>query len=105
MKDKKQAAEEYVTNHPYATIIGAFCAGAEWQKSKKPYDGTDLNISFEQGKLYERKQMMKEAVEGKIYGYDDGSFELIVSWLDMPKESKFKDGDKVRIIVVKAEEE
>jgi len=47
---------------------------------------------------------MKEAVGAKIYGYDDGSFELIASWLDMPKESKFKDGDKVKIIIVKEDD-
>lgn len=59
-----------------------FIAGAEWQK----------------------EQMMKGAVEAKIYGYDDGSFELIASWLDMPKESKFKDGDKVKIVIVKEDD-
>lgn len=63
--------------------IEAFVAGAEWQKAK----------------------MMEEAVEAKIYGYDDGSFELIASWLDMPKNSIYKDGQKVRIIIVKEDKE
>ena len=38
---------------------------------------------------------------GDIYGYDDGSFELVASWLDMPKNSIYKDGQKVKLIIVK----
>ena len=49
-------------------------------------------------------QMLKDAVEGKIYGYGDGSYELVASWLDLPKGGIYKDGDKVRIVVLKEEE-
>lgn len=75
----KKARKHLFDDSPIGRADDAFIAGAEWQKG----------------------QMMKDAVEAKIYGYDDGSFELIASWLDMPKESKFKDGDKVKIIIVK----
>ena len=67
------------------------------------FSGQDIKDAFIAGASWQKEQMMKEAVEGKIYGYDDGSFELIASWLDMPKESKFKFGDRVRIIIVKEE--
>ena len=84
-----EAADDYQTT--FNKTIGpfyhddqkrAFIAGAEWQK----------------------EQMMKEAVEGKIYGYGDGSYELIASWLDLPKGGIYKDGDKVKIIIVKEDD-
>ena len=58
---------------------------------------------FIAGAKWQKEQMMREAVEAKIYGYDDGSFELIASWLDIPNNSIYKDGDKVKIIIVKEE--
>ena len=56
-----------------------FIAGAQWQKA----------------------QMLKEAVEGQIYG-SDGEH-----WIESEiyENLKGKEGDKVRIIVLKAEEE
>ena len=78
MNDKKQAAEEYVTNHPYATIIGAFCAGASWQKA----------------------QMMKEAVEGEV---ENSCFGIIYLRKNLMNEG-YSTGDKVRIVVLKDEE-
>ncbi len=59
-------------------------------------------VAFRKGAKWQKEQMMKEAVDAKIYGYDDGSYELIASWLDLPKRI-YKDGDKVRIIIVKEE--
>lgn len=79
-----EAAGEYAidsTGFIDMTAYRAFIAGAKWQKAK----------------------MMKEAVDAKIYGYDDGSYELIASWLDLPK-GIYKDGDKVRVIVIKEDE-
>lgn len=87
---------------------------AEWQKkqdlaeiaqSKSPLSVAYANRCFENGKQAMKEQMLKDAVEGKIYGYGDGSYELVASWLDMPENPIYKDGDKVRIIVLKAEEE
>jgi hypothetical protein len=68
------------------------------------YNWGDLEEAFIAGAKWQKQQMMKDAVEGKIYGYDDGSFELIASWLDMPKSPIFKDGDKVKIVIVKSDE-
>ena len=78
---------------------------AQWQKEQ---DDRFVDIIYQQGiekgKDDMEEQMLKEAVEAKIYGYDDGSFELIASWLDMPNNSIYKDGEKVRIIIVKEDE-
>ena len=86
-ESREEAAKEYANGiiHLEDALMckAAFIAGAEWQKS----------------------QMLKDAVEGKIYGYGDGSYELVASWLDLPKGGIFKFGQKVRIVVLKAEEE
>ena len=79
MKEANKALESCDKNT--ASYKDAFFAGVDWKE----------------------REMMKEAVEAKIYGYDDGSFELIASWLDMPNNSIYKDGDKVKIIIVKEE--
>ena len=84
-----------------------FRSGAEWQRQRTPMpeDTVLFNNGVAEGRRLERQDMLKDAVEGKIYGYDDGSFELIVSWLDLPKDSKFKDGDRVKIVIVPDKEE
>lgn len=84
-----------------------FIAGAEWQAEK---DARDMYMSdnrhyekvYQLGKKDMKKQMMQDAVDAIIYGYDDGSYELIASWLDLPK-GIYKNGDKVKIIIVKEE--
>ena len=85
-EDLEKAATEYAklreTPELQSSRYFSFIAGANWQKA----------------------QMIRDVVEGKIYGYYDGSFELIASWLDLPKESIFKDGDKVKIIIVKEDD-
>lgn len=69
------------------------------------FSGQDIKDAFIAGAEWQKEQMMEEAVEAKIYGYDDGSFELIASWLDMPKNSIYKDGQKVRIIIVEEDKQ
>lgn len=69
----------------YAPIVYAFITGAEWQK----------------------EQMLENAVEADVNTYKDpvlscGWAEFVV---DMPSSEIDKFGDKVRIIVLKAEEE
>ena len=77
-----EAAKEDAFNNAedsieYMARLAGFKAGAEW--------------AFGQG----------EYAEGRIIGYDDGSFELVVSWLDIPNRSIFKDGDKVIVQIRK----
>lgn len=70
-------------------VIDAFIAGAEWQK----------------------EQMMKEAVEGKVIKTDKHTSVRYKSFYGTDRyfygiaDKQFKPGNKVRIIVLKAEEE
>lgn len=88
-------------------IPDAFIAGAEWQKEQMMKDGNvilaeeDFNAekekSMEWGYNLCKDQMLKEAVEGTIYGCDG------LHWIetDADENIKGKEGDKVRIIIVK----
>ena len=106
----EEAAQQYAEG-PECTWVGttaleyAFIAGAKWQKQ---HDAELIEIAYNDGitigMTKQKEQMLKEAVEAKIYGYYDGSFELIASWLDMPNNSIYKNGDKVRIIICKKED-
>ena len=98
----KDYAISSIADYDHGCIDG-FIAGAEWQAGQllqgapMPEDTVLFNKGVEEGK----RLMMKEALEARIYGYDDGSFELVASWLDMPKNSIYKDGQKVKLIIVK----
>lgn len=117
-EDLEEAAKDYFYHNwsdgsldIKGQVIEDFIAGAEWQKEQMELDGivtlTESDFDAEKEKASEwgynlcKEQMMKDALEAKIYGYDDGSFELIASWLDMPNNSIYKDGDKVKIIIIK----
>jgi hypothetical protein len=90
--DLEEAAGEYEKKHTYQRYDGG---------GLTPECDVTLAEAFIAGYNLCKEQMLKDAVEAKIYGYDDGSFELIASWLDMPNNSIYKDGDKVKIIIVK----
>lgn len=87
--DLDEAAEEYMKkarkhlfdDSPIGRADDAFKAGAEWQK----------------------EQMLKDAVEGEIQMRYSGC--LCAKTIRAINEDKFKLGDKVRLIVLKAEEE
>ena len=64
------------------------------------YDGYDRILRI----IDSLQQEQSEALEATIFGYADGSFELVASWLDMPKNSTYKDGQKVHIIIVNEQE-
>ena len=91
-EDLEEAAEKYAYNEfpsigiPNTVIELAFKAGAEWQK----------------------QQMMKDAVDGcvsLIVKSDTSSRNLFISTPQLYKElQKYKDGDKVKIIIVKEEQ-
>ena len=84
-------------------IVNAFISGGEWQARQllKSSPLPENTVLFQKGVEEGKRLMMEEAVEAKIYGYGDGSFELIASWLDMPNNSIYKDGDKVKIVIIK----
>jgi len=79
--DLEEAADKYAsdsTGFIDMTAYRAFIAGAEWQK----------------------EQMMKEAVEGKVFmSFAPGHNQMVMADVDLPTNTK------VRIIVLKAEEE
>lgn len=125
--DLEEAAGEYAKGYfddcsaAKRAADHGFIAGAKWQADHAPLpedtvlfnkgvaEGRRL-AEEEQAEMFTivaldaaqraQEQMMKDAVDAKIYGYDDGSYELIASWLDLPKRI-YKDGDKVRIIIIK----
>lgn len=83
-KSLEEAAEEYADGiiHIEDALMckAAYIAGAEWQK----------------------EQMLKDAVEGEVYLYHSYNRDATAILVDIPKENL---GDKVRIVVLKEEEE
>lgn len=98
-------------------VNDAFKAGAEWQKEKTAWvylkeakdavialekeKGEPLNprVAFVNGARWQKQQMLEEAVEG-VARPDDCEI-----WVNLVGYGyKFKDGDKVKIIVVKEDE-
>lgn len=59
--------------------------------------------AFKEGALWMREKMMKEAVEGEIMttGFSTCDPVFIINRSELSPEMSFKDGDKVRIIIVK----
>ena len=124
-EDLEEAMELSVSEEPllefFATgqpTIGAynedslrnqFEAGAEWQKQQMK---EALQTEYEKGRFDMQQEMMKDAVEGQIYREyigDDGisiAFGL-EAYLNEhnPKHNKLHDGDKVKIIIVKEEQQ
>lgn len=89
----------------------AFIAGAEWMRKK---DVEDMYMSdnrhflkcYEQGKVDMRVEMMKDAVEGEVYKFGDIAYVKESNNADLTKYlSKFDNGDKVKIIVIKQKEQ
>lgn len=114
-EDLEEVAEEYADYnsrrwqedgdiyYDHSKIKDAFKAGAEWQ-SKKEQDiiETAEDHAFFAGANWQKEQMMKGAVEGEVV--KDISNKLAVTAKNINLEG-FKFGDKVRIIIVKEEEE
>ena len=68
--------------------------GANWQKEQILDCNTTLQRTFELGKQEMKQQIMEKAIDGTIRP-DDGEI-----WCDL-KSFNFKDGDKVKVIVIK----
>ena len=128
-KTLEEEAEEWAENEAYGKsdaefemAYKGFIAGAKWQAEKDTRDmymsdNRHLNKVYELGKKDMKEQMLKDAVEGEICGrvYDHINVRFadgVCKYLE-PKNishipadvSKYNIGDKVRIIVLKAEEE
>lgn len=63
------------------------------------FDFEDIARHFAE---WQKEQMLKDAVEGEVYPYHSYNRDATAILVDIPKENL---GDKVRIVVLKAEEE
>lgn len=109
--DLEEAADKYaekLTSEPYLQIVHKtdFIAGANWQKEQddKLVD-TIYQQGIEKGKDDMKEQMMKEAKEVRVQTSPlNGPLGISAYCCNFPSEHPFyhcKEGDKVRIILVK----
>ena len=101
-------------HHQYQILIGQGGIDlarhfAEWQKEKDEKDLSDmLTVEYlrgvEWGKQDTKKQMMEEAVEVQNL-VEEGRYCQEIGPIFLDERAGFKPGDKVRIIILKAEEE
>lgn len=121
--DLEEAAKEYaktIFKKPYSdnpdeevTIVepdkyAGFIAGAEWQEekdiaemvqSRSPLSVAYANRCFENGKQAMKEQMMKEAVEGRVFmSFAPGHNQMIMADVDLPTNTS------VRVIVLPKED-
>ena len=93
-------------------VKDAVIAGAKWQaeqdlaemaQSKSPLSVAYANRCFENGKQAMKEQMMKEAVEGKIYGdikdQEDEPYEIWAESYSLPKD-KFHLHENVKLVII-----
>lgn len=122
-KSLEEAAEEYEKEHTYqrydgggltpeynATLAEAFVAGAEWQEKRNEETiKTAEDHAFLAGADWQKEQMMKEAVEVKVQTSPlNGPLGISAYCSNFPHTHQFyncKDGDKVKLIIVKDDEE
>lgn len=86
-------------------IVETFIAGAKW-KEKQDQETIELaeDHAYLAGAVNEREKMLKEAVKGEIFDdYDKDTCEHHLTILSTVP-SGYKDGDKIRIIIVKEDE-
>lgn len=113
-KSREEEAGEYAsdsTGFIDMTAYRAFIAGAEWQEkqdlaetaqSKSPLSVAYANRCFENGKQAMKQQMLKDALEATVCAtFTDTNAITLLS----PISRNLNYGDKVRIVVLKAEEE
>lgn len=99
---------------PSQAMSDFFKAGAEWQHGKDFDDLLQSEMQFpkeyyEKGKSDMREEMMKDALDGcvsLIVKSDTSSRNLFISTPQLYKElQKYNDGDKVKIIIIKNEQQ
>lgn len=112
---EKQTKEEYgremefavsiiEKEHRQPTFSDAINYGIEWQKKQIPMP--EDTVLFNKGIAEGKRLMMEDAVECSVYAGKEGD-KWIVSYVGNYESmlKTCKDGDKVRIIVLKAEED
>ena len=107
LKDIRDAWQELKKNKPDIENYPAVCfqKGADWQKQKNfeelfKSDMTLFKECYEKGRLDMREEMMKDAVDATILDIDTQTIEFGL-WPE--KLLDIKEGDKVKIVIVKSE--
>lgn len=114
-EDLEEATNNYVLNvrkgYPRVMdetdryICNAFKAGAKWQKEQ---DKETIELAEDHAMLAGmekmREQMMKDAIPANILTNQYGN-KYIQSWSGLKQYDKYKNGDKVKLIIIKQEEE
>lgn len=77
-----------------------FIAGAHWQKLQMPMP--EDTVIFQKGIEEGKRQMMKDAVEGYVNYYEDGSGKLMA---EAQVGCPYHSGDKVKIVIIPNKEE
>ena len=106
-KDLEEAADKYEKENTgiypevgQTSIRDAFIDGVEWQKEQ---DDRFVNIIYQQGiekgKDDMKEQMLKDAICGNAYP-DDKEI-----WCNLDRFPELEEGDKVKVIIVKKENE
>jgi hypothetical protein len=93
LKDCKDAYNEWKSSQDNPSAALAWVRACEWQKHQMK---ETLQTEYEKGRFDMREEMMKDVVDGE---YWDGSI-----YLDN-RPTEYKDGDKVKIIIVKEEQQ
>lgn len=102
-KDLKEAAEDFVWEVMENDEDGISDLCRKLRPTSKISDYYDaLAEFFKAGAKWQKSQMLKDAVEGEVYLYHSYNRDATAILVDIPKENL---GDKVRIVVLKAEEE
>lgn len=115
-EDLEEAAKEWAENHfqdfieteddpGYWCSRFGFISGAEWQKKK---DQETIELAEDHAMLAGmnkmKEEMMKDAVEGRVQcGYGDGNKLSIKAML--PQDSDLKYADKVKVLILKTEQQ
>lgn len=97
-EDLELASERYScrfssSKYGYDKIKTAFKAGANWQEEQ---DNICYEEIFEEGAKWQNVQIMAKAVDGEV-----GYWNIRGLSVNMELPSKYKEGDKVKIIVIK----
>lgn len=97
-EDLELASERYAckfssSKYGHDKIKTAFKAGANWQEEQ---DNICYEEIFEEGAKWQNEQMMAKAVDGEV-----GYWNIRGLSVNMELPSKFEEGDKVKLIIVK----
>ena len=92
-ESQRKANLEYYTNVRWG----------EGNLSKESFENA-IKGAFEIGVEQQKQQMLKDAVETEVWSYSSDEDLRAIPLFGIDKFNNLKDGDKVRIVVIKEEE-